>query len=78
MMIPNIVTKFKNFDIFWIFCEILDLSSAHTRHVVSVKEELEFDDGSREALPLQLDYAPFSYMLHNSFQSVCHGVEFHV
>ena len=35
--IPNVVTKFQNFDIFYKICYILVLSSAHARRIVSVK-----------------------------------------
>ena len=35
-MIPNIVTKFQNVDIFYKICYILVLSFAHARRIVSV------------------------------------------
>ena len=38
--IPNIVTKFYNFDIFYQICYILGLLSAHARRIVSVKGEV--------------------------------------
>ena len=37
MVIPNMVMKFNNVDIFENICELLDLSSAHVCRVESIK-----------------------------------------
>ena len=36
MVIPNMVSKFHNFDIFWQICDNLNLSSVHACRVLSV------------------------------------------
>ena len=39
-MIPNIVTKFQNVDIFYQICYILVLSFAHARRIVNIKSNI--------------------------------------
>ena len=36
IVVPNMVMKFHNFDIFYKLCLLFDLSSAHARRIVSV------------------------------------------
>ena len=65
MLIPTMVMEFNNLDICWHFCELLDLSSAHTCRVEKLRSITNINQSCDSITRYN------TYWLFNFFELIC-------